>query len=58
MWAKTLVAVITSGFPYLLFIVLTVFSSKYLINVGIPFLIAIFPIFSGVTPKILKSFLK
>ena len=58
MWANTLVAVMIFALPNFLKIYLEVFSSKYLINVLIPFFIAIFPIFSGVIPKTLCFFLK
>ena len=54
--AKTFVAVIIFGFLYFFFIFFTVCLSKYSNRVGIPFLIAIFPTFSGVTPSTLKSF--
>ena len=51
--AKTFVAVIILAFPYFFWIKLAVFLSKYLRSVGIPFLMASLPIFSGVTPNLL-----
>ena len=53
MCANTFVAVINLALPNLFKIYFLDVSSKYLIKVFIPFLIAIFPIFSGVTPKTL-----
>ena len=51
--AKTFVAVTNFAFPYFFKIKSEVFLSKYLKMVLIPLLIAILPIFSGVTPATL-----
>ena len=50
-WAKTFVAVTIFALPYFFTTKLEVVLSKYFNKVGIPLLIAIFPIFSGVMPK-------